>query len=100
MTKQPEAHQPQQDDFTSGYATAALLKIAEITSTTSDIDEMLERAVREVAILLDVEGAILMTPDASSASLIPHNRSRYGLATKLPFLPLALDGPGHMVHVY
>src|SRR5258708_8536537 len=100
MTKQAKESPLKQDNSPSGYATSALLKIAAITSATLDMDEMLERAIREVADLLKVEGAILMMPDSAAASLIPHDRSRYGLATKLPFQPLALDAPGHMVHVY
>src|SRR5262249_39672662 len=65
--------------------TEALQKIAAITSSTLDLDEILERAVREAADLLEVEGAILMMPDPNSSALIPHDRSRYGIAKMLPY---------------
>ncbi len=80
--------------------TEALQKIAGITSSTLDLDEMLERAVREAAELLDVEGAILMMPDPKEYTLAPHDRSRYGIAKEMPFRPLPLDSAGHMVHAY
>ena len=80
--------------------TEGLQRIAGITSSTLNLDEMLESAVREAADLLDVEGAILMMPDPAQAALAPHERSRYGIARDLPFGPLPFDSLGHMTYVY
>jgi len=81
--------------------TEALQKIAAITSSTLDLDEMLEAAVRETAVLLDVEGAVLMMPDLRAGTLVPHDRSRYGIARHLPYEPIPLDSQtGHIVNVY
>ncbi len=80
--------------------TEALQRIAAITSSTLDLDEMLEHAVQEAAELLDVEGAVLMMPDTAVNALVPHERSRYGIARTLPFQILPLDLPSHIVHVY
>ena len=49
---------------------------------------MLEAAVRETAVLLDVEGAVLMMPDLRAGTLVPHDRSRYGIARHLPYEPI------------
>jgi GAF domain-containing protein len=80
--------------------TEALQRIAAITSSTLDLDEMLEHAVKEVAELMDVEGAVLMMPDRALKALIPHDRSRYGIGKDLAFKEMSLDGVGHMVHVF
>jgi len=82
--------------------TEALQKIAAITSSTLDPDEMLERTVQEAANLIDAEGAILMMPDMEQNALVPHTRARYGIARKMPFEPLPLDQSvtGHILLVY
>jgi GAF domain-containing protein len=80
--------------------TEALQRIAEITSSTLDVDSMLERAVVEAAELLDAEGALLLMPNASYTALTPHMRSRYGIAAKMAMRPLPLDSTGHIVHAY
>ncbi|MCC7447449.1 MAG: GAF domain-containing protein [Anaerolineae bacterium] len=81
--------------------TEALQKIAAITSSTLDLDEMLEAAVRETAVLMNVEGAVLMMPDLRAGTLVPHDRSRYGIARHLPYEPIPLDSQaGHIVNVY
>ncbi len=80
--------------------TEVLQRIAAITSSTLDLDEMLERSLKEAAELLEVDGAVLMLPDATGNALVPHDPSRYGIAKTLPFHALPLDGSGHMVHVY
>ncbi len=82
--------------------TEVLQRIAAITSSTLDLDEMLERTVNEAAELVDAEGAILMMPDSEQNALVPHSRSRYGLARKMPFEPLPLDQSvtGHILLVY
>ena len=80
--------------------TEALQRIAAITSSTLDLDEMLEHAVKEAAELMGVEGAVLMMPDRSLQALVPHERSRYGIGKELAFKPMSLDGVGHMVHVF
>jgi GAF domain-containing protein/anti-sigma regulatory factor (Ser/Thr protein kinase) len=80
--------------------TEALQRIVAITSSTLDLDEILEHAVQEAAELLDVEGAVLMMPDDVLSALVPHERSRYGIARTLPFQMLPLDVPDHIVHVY
>lgn len=80
--------------------TEALQRVAEITGSTLDLDEMLERAVREAAQLMGAEGAIMMLPDLEKGVLRPHARSRYGSANLIPFVPLPLDGDSRMVQVF
>ncbi|GEM_PF-748453 len=80
--------------------TEALQQIAAITSSTLDLDEILERAVREAAELLDAEGAFLMMPDNSGTMLVPHERSLYGGARELHLGPLALESASHIAFVY
>jgi GAF domain-containing protein/anti-sigma regulatory factor (Ser/Thr protein kinase) len=80
--------------------TEALQQIAAITSSTLDLDEILERAVREAAELLDVEGALLMMPELSGTMLVPHERSLYGVARELRIGPLALESVSHIAYVY
>jgi GAF domain-containing protein len=75
--------------------TEALQRIAAITSSTLDPDEMLESALVEAARLLDVEGAVLMLPDPQYGVLMPHTRSQFGVARDLT-LPLL----EHMMRAY
>lgn len=73
--------------------TIALRQIAEITSATLDLDEMLARVVHEAAELLEAQGAFLYLPSDEQAALVAHRRSRYGIAfeSDLPDLPLNSD---------
>jgi GAF domain-containing protein len=73
--------------------TIALREIAEITSTTLDLDEMLARVVHEAAELLEAQGAFLYLPNDEHDALVAHRRSRYGIAfdAELPDLPLTSD---------
>ncbi len=73
--------------------TSALRQIAEITSTTLDLDEMLARVVYEAAELLEAQGAFLYLPNAEQSALVVHRRSRYGIAlnAELPDLSLTSD---------
>ena len=78
----------------------ALQRLATITSATLDMDDMLTRALRETADLLDCEGAQLLLPDYLNYHLVPHETSLYGLAESWPSNPLSLDGPGYLVDVF
>ncbi len=80
--------------------TEALQRIAAITSSTLDLDEMLERAVCEAAELMEVEGAFLMMPDMVREALVPHERSQYGIVKHAPYPEIPFDGTGHMLEVY
>ncbi len=73
--------------------TIALREIAEITSTTLDLDEMLARVVHEAADLLEAQGAFLYLPNDEQSALVGHRRSQYGIAqaVALPDLPLTSD---------
>lgn len=71
--------------------TEALQRIAAITSATLDLDEMLERAVREAAELLETEGALLMLVNPEGTALVAHQPSRYGIARDAFYPPLSLD---------
>lgn len=79
---------------------AALQRLAMITSTTRNLDDMLISAVREAGELLDCGGARLMIPDLPTYSLVDHGPSRFGVAREWPALSLPLDGEGRAVHVY
>ncbi|MBN1680730.1 MAG: GAF domain-containing protein [Anaerolineae bacterium] len=80
--------------------TAALQRLARITSATLNLDEMLINAVRETSDLLNCEGAQLLLPDHVTYQLGVHEQSLFGLAQTWPRTPQPLDGPGYLVDVY
>jgi signal transduction histidine kinase len=79
---------------------AALQRLASITSNTLDQDEMLAHALREAALLLDCEGAQVLLPDLAAYQLVAHEPSQIGLVRAWPLTQWALNGPGHPVDVY
>lgn len=80
--------------------TRALKRLADITSTTLNFDDMLVVAVREAADLLDCDGARVLMPDSNTYSLAVHVLSCFGVAQAWDSAALPLDGEGHAVHVY
>ena len=78
----------------------ALQRLASITSSTLDQDEMLTEALREAALLLDCEGAQVLLPDLAAYRLVAHEPSQIGLVRAWPLGQWALNGPGHPVDVY
>lgn len=80
--------------------TIALRQIAEITSTTLDLDEMLARVVHEAAELLETEGAFLHLPNDEHSALAVHRRSQYGIALNANLPDLSLASDHFIVYVY
>ncbi len=80
--------------------TIALREIAEITSTTLDLDEMLARVVSEAADLLEAQGAFLYLPNAEQSALIVHRRSLYGIALDADLPSLSLTSDHQIIYVY
>ncbi|MCS6872612.1 MAG: GAF domain-containing protein [Anaerolineae bacterium] len=80
--------------------TIALREIAEITSTTSDLDEMLARVAREAADLLGAQGAFLHLPNDEQSALVMHQRSRYGIALDADLNALAMTSDHFIVYTY
>ncbi len=79
---------------------ATLQRLAAIISSALDPDAMLTDALREIALLLDCEGAQLALPDHVTYSLVAHKPSLYGLAQTWPDRVWPLDGPGYLIDVY
>jgi len=80
--------------------TESLKHIAEITASTLDLDEMLERALQETAEMLDAEGAILFMPNPEQTALVPHQRSRFGIAQDLPLTAIPFDSTDPIIYAY
>jgi signal transduction histidine kinase len=82
------------------HETETLRRLAAITSSTLNLDEMLTDALRETASLLDCDGAQLLMPEYVTYELVVHTPSLYGLAAAWPPEIWPLDGPGYLVDVY
>lgn len=80
--------------------TEALQRIAAITSATLELDEMLQVALEEMALVLNAEGAMLLLPDSEQTELVPHEPSLYGVVKNWSLKTWPLDGAGHQVEVF
>jgi GAF domain-containing protein/anti-sigma regulatory factor (Ser/Thr protein kinase) len=78
----------------------SLQQIAEITSSTLDIDDMLERALYETSELVEADGLLIGLLDLGSNTLRPHAYSRFGAARDLPYAAIPLDSAEPMARAF
>ncbi len=79
---------------------AALQRIALITSASLDMDEMLASAIGELATFLQVRAALLVMPDSAGQTLTVHRPSLWGLSPAATPPDWPLNGAGQVVHAY
>jgi signal transduction histidine kinase len=77
-----------------------LQRLASIISATVNPDEMLTNVIREIASLLECDGALLLIPDHLAYTLQVHEPSVYGSARQETYQNWPLDGMGYLVDVY